>query len=1086
MSFAQERLWFLDRLSPSTATYNIPMAFHLVGVTDTRFVIDALDDLVTRHEVLRTTFEEVDGVPVQVVHDAPNVRVDLRDVRHLDRSDQRVAAFAFAVEDAQRPFDLMRGPVLRATLVLMADREAVLVLTVHHIAADLWSTTILARDFDAAYAARRGSGPVNLPELTIQYADFAEWQRTQMDGTVLDALVDYWTSQLAGAAAEVTFPHDRPRQHTQTLRGETVLFEIPPHVSEVLVSLSREEGATLFMTLLAAFNVLLGRYAATDDVVVGTPIANRRRPEVENLIGFFSNTLVLRSDVGGNPTFREMIGRTRAVALGAYEHQDLPFEQLVAARSPQRNQSVPAIFQVLFGLQTTGSASREEQDSAGWGEISTGTAKFDATVLIRETHLGLQGGFEYATDLYDRPTVDQIIGGFSAFLEAASQDPDRPIAELAGLAFGGYRGDLVGSPAPPVVMPRTTVVELFTDQASRARDVTAVVGPGGRLTYGDVDVESNRIASLLRARGVGRGDRVGVCLGSSVRAPVAVLGVLRSGAAYVPLDPRYPTARLAYMCRDARLSVVLTDPSAAPVLPVAVAPIVDVQDLSSCPSACGGVVSEIGPLGADDLAYVIYTSGSTGHPKGVAVPHATLANLTSWQVASSARELRTLQLAPISFDVSLQEVFATWCSGGTLVIADEGLRSDPRALLAQLRDERIERIFLPPALLQLAAEVVAPDEWPMSLREIVTAGEALRITPSVRAAFARLDRSTMIRNQYGPSETHVVTEHQFSVADTNVADLPPIGRQITNASLYVLDGLMNPVPPGARGELYIGGVVLARGYLGRPDQTAERFCPDRFASEPGARMYRTGDLVRWNPDDGLVFVGRVDDQLKIRGYRVEPGEVEVELERLEGVKAAVVVGHTNGPDVPKELVAFVQADGDLTLDEHDLRQKLRSRLPQWMIPERFASVDGFPLTPSGKVDRRSLAERDLPRPEGAAGVVAPRSDLEQELSEIWSDVLGVDSMGVNESFFDLGGHSLAVARVAARVRERMGVELPLRVMFDAVDIEGLAREIVFVRAMEADPGVVEELLSRPEGVDDQRSTVDPEQGREACQTASLS
>ena len=1059
-SFAQERLWFLDQLDPGRATYNIPMAVDLRGPLEVRVVTEALEALLDRHEVLRTTFRIVDGEPMQVISPSTSVHLELVDLEHLPPSERRPAAFARAGQAARTSFDLARGPLLRPTLIRVSDHEHILLLTAHHIVADLWSTTILFRDFGALYDARRQGTVAALPDLPIQYADFAGWQRTHLCGGTLDRLLGYWTDQLAGAPAEVTFPRDRPRPPTQTFEGDTLLFGVAAEVAGGLARIAREEGATLFMAVLAAFLGVLGRYAGTDDVVVGTPIANRTRPEVENLIGFFSNTLVLRAHLDGEPTFRQMIQRVKAVTLGAYEHQDLPFEQLVAALDTDRNLSLGPLFQVLFGLQTTQRTGAADPGSSNWGELTTGTAKFDAMVLMKETDLGLEGGFEFCTDLYDRQTIQGIVDYYSRYLASVAEDPDSTLSEIARRLAATPAGGDAASAGPVGPPDEASLVELFVAQARRTPEVAAVVTGDTSVTFEELDDRSSRIARRLVGAGAGRGARVGISVVGGSDLPAAVLGVLKAGSAYVPLDPSYPEDRLAYMVGDAGLTLMLTDGHEATTVPDSVRKVVlgspDDDDADDAPE--DAVVRD---PHADDPAYVIYTSGSTGRPKGVVMPHRPLVNLVRWQARESLPRPRTLQLAPLSFDVSFQEMFSTWHAGGTLVLCDEALRGDPEALLALARAQAVERIFLPPALLQLMADVCDPTAWPSSLNEIVTAGEALVVTPEIRAVL-RHRPGVVLCNQYGPTETHVVTAYRTDAGDPGLVEVPPIGSPIDNARTHVLDGAMVPVPPGAGGELYLGGAVLAQGYLDRPALTAERFVPDPFSATAGARLYRTGDLVRRRSDGVLQFLGRVDDQLKIRGYRVEPGEVQVELEAIPGVRAAAVVGHSGAEASPLRLVAYLEPEPGTTLDPVDLRRRLRVRLPSWMVPEHVLFVDRLPLTPSGKVDRRSLSRRELLLEQVPEESVAARTDLEAALCALWAEVLGLEGIGIHHSFFDLGGHSIAVARVAARVQERLGVEIPLRVFFEATDVETLAREIVLHRALAADPDQLAALLDRAE------------------------
>ncbi len=1047
VSFAQERLWILDQLDPGMPTYNVPLAIELRGDGPVSLVAGALADLARRHEVLRTSFDLVDGEPMQLIWPDPDITLRTADLSGLGDDQRHREALRLASEEARIPFDLRESPLVRALLMTLGAGENILLVTVHHIISDLWSANVLLRDFGELYRARGLGREPDLPELPIQYADFAEWQRAHLQGATLERLTSFWRRQLADAPPEVTFPLDHPRPPAQTSNGGTLHFDVAGPVAERLERIAKHESATMFMVLLAAFDIVLGRYSGLADVTVGTPIANRTRGEIENLIGFFANTLVLRTRLDDDPTFRELVQRVKATTLDAYDHQDLPFEQLVAELETERDLSLGPLFQVLFGLNTTQVA--EVAAHSDWGEITTGTAKFDATVLLRHTPDGLQGGFEYCTDLYEQATIERAIAYFRAILDAVSRRPEARVSEIAAAVSeptAAERGFFRG----PERHPRSLASPLaqFRAQVDRTPDALAVQTPRGTRTFRELAAEADRVAAVLRRYGARRGGRVGVCLPSSLELPGALVGALASGAAYVPLDPGYPRARLAYMIEDAALDVIIASTDTTPLVsgtaPIIVLDAADAADAGEVVSDLDGAGEEGAPVfdpDASDLAYLVYTSGSTGRPKGVAVSHEVLANLVDWQVRRSGPRPRTLQLAPLSFDVSLQEIFSTWAAGGALVLCDEALRTKPVELLALAREYEVERFFLSPALFQLLADIAPVEDWPPSLRELMVAGDRLRLTPAIREVLAARP-DLLLLNHYGPSETHVMTEHD--VVDTG-EDLPPIGRPIQGATTYVLDADLRALPAGAVGQLFVGGCVLAQGYVGDPAMTADRFVPDPFAAAPGARMYRTGDLARFRPDGSIQFLGRVDHQLKIRGYRVEPAEVEAELERVAGVRSAVVVGHVL--DGTTTLVGYVEPEADGSVDIGRLRAELRSRVPQWMVPERILVLDAFPLTPSGKVDRRALTGRALTPEPASPGATRPRSELEAALCEIWAEVLGVEAVGVHDSFFELGGHSLALTQVAARVRSRFGVDLALRTFFEAVTVEALSREIV-LRALQ--------------------------------------
>jgi amino acid adenylation domain-containing protein len=1057
VSFAQERLWFIDQLEPFSSTYNVPTTLRLSGPVNTEALREAIYRLAERHEAFRTTFAVVDGLPAQVVALEPSIELDHIDLTHLPESEREDAARALADEEAARPFDLSTDTLLRATLIKLSRSEHLFLLTTHHIVSDLWSLTILFRDLAAFYAASQRCMRADLPRLPIQYADFATWQRNYLQGETLDRLLTYWTERLRGAPPQVTFPTDRPRPATQSSRGDTLHFEISCSVTRRLIETSRKERATLFMTLLAAFQALLGRYVGLDDVVVGMPIANRMRTETADVIGFFTNTLVLRTDLSGDPPFRELLRRVRDSTLEAYDHQDLPFEKLVAALNPERNPSLPPLFQALFSLQTTTDRPVERvggDDQPGsdnynvWKETLNGTSKFDFAFLLRQTPAGIKGGFQYCSDLYERSTIERIARHFTSLIEAIAANPNAPLSELLRLPEADRLQLLHAWGAGKSVYVReASVLELFDARVSEAPDATAIRHGEEAMSYAELNASACNIAHLLRARGAERDSRIGLSMSRSPTMVAALLGVLKAGAAYVPLDPDYPSQRLKFMARDAALQILVTDGSLA--LDDLDIPVLRLDRIVA--PACA---DELAPIASEQLAYMTYTSGSTGRPKGVAMPHGALVNLVAWQVATSrvAAGGKTLQVTPLSFDVSFQEIFATLCSGGELVLADEACRTDMDALLRQLRSQRLERLFAPPALLQLLAEAAEDEPVPTSLKEIVAAGEQLHITSALRSFVERIGHC-VLRNQYGPSETHVVTDEEVRLDEA----LPPIGRPIWNTHVLLLDNARTPVPAGAVGELYIGGAALARGYHDRPEVTAKCFLADPEANQPEARLYRTGDLARFGADGRLRFMGRVDQQLKIRGFRLEPGEVEAEIARFPAVRSVAAVGFEWAPG-QRQLVAYVAPDIGATVDTAKLRGWLRERLPEHAVPSVVTVLHDLPTTPSGKVDRGALVERQPQISPISAERRLPRSSLEQELARIWSEVLGVAEIGVDDVFFDIGGHSLAIAQVAARVKRHIGVHVPLRAMFDAPTIANLAVDVVACQAVQLEQRDLDSLL----------------------------
>ncbi|HEX2092991.1 MAG TPA: amino acid adenylation domain-containing protein, partial [Longimicrobiaceae bacterium] len=984
LSFAQQRLWFIDRLEGGGPTYNVPMLVRLRGRLDVAALRRSLDALVSRHEVLRTVFREDGGEPVQVILEPASLLLPLVDLRGLDEGAREREAERLARAEAPRPFDLARGPLLRGTLVRLAESHHVLLFTLHHIVSDDWSLKVMAREVSALYSACvRGEEP-RLPELPVQYADYAVWQRERLSGPVLEAELAHWRERLDGAPALLELPLDRPRRAAATARGASVPFTLSPRTSEALRALARAEGATLFMTLLTGWQALLSRYSGQEDVLVGTPVSGRTRVELEQLIGFFLNTLVLRADLSGDPTVGGVVRQIREVALQAYAHQELPFERLVEELDVERSLEHAPLFQVAFTLTRLDAAEEDRLRLPGLSveplEEGTATAKFDLMLAVGDGGRELGGTLSYRADLFDRSTIERLLGSLESLLEGMAQAPQRRIGEI-DLLPEAERCQLQEWNATAAALPSGCVHELFEHQARRTPDAAALTCGSLSLTYAELEERANRLAHHLRGHGVGPDVRVGLCLPRSVELLVAVLGTLKAGGAYVPLDPAYPADRLAYMLEDSGAKVLLTQVEVAERLPTGRAPVVrldadreEIGRRSATPSAV-----RVDP---ENLAYVIYTSGSTGKPKGVAMPHGPLVNLLGWQERDWRRPgaAVTLQFTTISFDVSFQEIFSCWATGGRLVVVDEEVRREPAAVLRLMEREGVERLFLPYVALQhLAEEATTAGPVPSALREIVTAGEQLRTTAAIREWCGAPGVS--LYNQYGPSETHVVTSHLLGGAAGEWSLLPSIGGPIANSRCHVLDTHLRPVPTGAPGELYLGGACLARGYLGRPDLTAERFLPDPFSAEPGARMYRTGDRVRRGTGGALDYTGRVDQQVKVRGYRVEPGEVEAALLQHAGVREAAVVVREDAPG-DRRLVGYVVQDGEVSVPA--LRAHLQERLPEYMVPAAIVVLEEFPLTPSGKLDRRAL-----PAPEwmSGEGYVAPRTPAEEILGQIYAEVL---------------------------------------------------------------------------------------------------
>ncbi|HEV7586613.1 MAG TPA: amino acid adenylation domain-containing protein, partial [Longimicrobium sp.] len=1021
-SFAQERLWFLERMNGASALYNFPEALRLTGALDVPALERALGEIVRRHEPLRTTLAEADGAPVQVIAPFSGFPLAVDDLSALPLDAREAEVRRRVDEDAGRPFDLAAGPLFRAALLRLCEREHVLLLCMHHVATDAWSLGVLFRELAALYVAFRAGAAPALAEPPLQYADFAAAQRRELAGEKLDAELAWWKERLAGAPALLELPTDHPRPAAQTYRGAREPVALPPALAERLQALGRTEGATLFMVLLGAFQVLLGRYAGSGDVVVGSPIAGRTRREVEGLIGFFVNTLALRTDLSGAPSFREVLRRVRATTLGAYGHQSVPFDRLVAELAPGRSLSHAPLVQAVFALQDAGATSGDLFPGVETARIGAEShaAKFDLTLAVQADADGIHGTLEYATDLFEQATIRRLLGHFERLLEQVADDADRPVshAELLG---DDERARVVGGWNQTDAPYRADCVHrLVEEQAARAHGAVAVVSGDDIVTYGELNERANRLARHLARLGVGVEARVGVCLERGADLLVARLAVLKAGGAYVALDPAYPAGRLELMLRDSRAAVLITGsrqplPAAEGVHVVCVD--ADRDAIAAERADDPGTVVE--PRNA---AYVVYTSGSTGTPKGVVVEHAGLAALCAWHAdafAVTPADRATLVASP-GFDASAWETWPYLTRGASVDVAPEEVRADPPALRDWLVGRAVTVSFVPTPL----AEPLLALEWPRTaaLRWLLTGGDRLQARPSAELPFA-------LSNNYGPTECTVVATSGAVAAEGERA--PSIGRPIANTRVYVLDAGMRPQPVGVPGELYVGGAQVARGYLDQAATTAERFVPDPFGAA-GARLYRTGDRARWLADGTVEYLGRVDHQVKVRGFRIEPGEIEATLRRHPSVADCAVVAREG------RLAAYVVGAGDADA----LRAHLRNTLPDYMVPAAFVSLDALPLTPNGKVDRAALPEPDAHADEESASA---RTPVEEVLAAIWAEVLGRGRVGAHDDFFALGGHSLLATRVVSRVRAALAVELPVRALFEAPTVAGLAVRIDALR-----------------------------------------
>ena len=1031
LSFAQERLWFLDQLEPGSVAYNIPIAVRLHGHLDVDALQRSILEIVRRHEALRTTFLHDGGRVHQHVRDDVTASLPLLT---LD-SDQ--ALLALLENEAATPFDLARGPLLRATLLAIAEDQHVLLFTMHHIVSDGWSMGILVHELAALYSAFSKGLPSPLEPLAIQYPDFTAWQRAWLESGELQRQLAYWRQKLAGAPPSLELPTDKPRPPVFSSRGRTLEFEVPRELADGLRDLALREGATLFMVLLAAFDVLLARYSGQSDVVVGTPIANRTRRELEPLIGFFVNTLVLRAEIDGNATFRSLLADVKKTTLDAYAHQDVPFERLVEDLAPPRDASRTPLFQVMFALQNVPDSDvRLPGVSLEELPFETHVAKFDlALAMVERRDATLAASLEYCTDLFEHASVERMAEHLLTLLRAVASAPAASLSEHSLLSERERHTLLVAWNEARDHRPDAVLVhELFEEQVERAPDAWAVVSGEERLTYAQLNARANQLAHHLRDLGVGADARVAVYLERSPEAIVAMLAVLKAGGAYVPIDPSYPSDRVAFLLQDAEPLAVVSCRALASKLNVRD---VAVVSLDSTPDVLARqpVSNPASKTAAAALAYVIYTSGSTGEPKGAAISHAALASFVR-----SARDLYglgpsdlCLQFFSLSFDGCVEEIYPCLITGATLVLRTDAWLESPAAFFEHCARHGITFVDVPVAYWHELARAVERESlgMPPALRLVVVGGE--RALPErVNGWLRHVGGRPRVVNSYGPTETTVVVTASELVGP--VAGEVPIGRPLRHVTAFVLDANLEPVPIGVAGELCIGGAALARGYLGRPDATSERFVPNPFGG-PGERLYRTGDKVRYGASGELEFLGRFDDQVKVRGFRVELGEIEALLLRADSVREAVVVARELDAG-SKQLVAYVVSEEREHLDVEALRAQLKAKLPEYMVPPAFAVLDALPLTPSGKVDRKAL-----PSPEiglAAGEHVAPRDAVEEALCTIFADVLHAPRVGIHDDFFALGGHSLLATQVVSRIRATLSRELPLRALFEHPTVARLA------------------------------------------------
>ncbi|WP_067777339.1 non-ribosomal peptide synthetase [Nostoc sp. NIES-3756] len=1036
LSFSQQGLWFIHQLTPDTYAYNIPIVINLTGQLKVAALTQSLKEIIQRHEVLRTNFVLVDGEPVQVINPTVNFSLPIEDLRGLSEDEATVTGQRLIAELAQHQFDLAGQSLLRTLLLRLTDNEYKLLVTFHHIVADGWSVGVFIRELAALYEAFADGKPSPLPELPIQYVDFAYWQRKYLHPERRETLLIYWKQQLSGKLPILDLPCDYARSPRQTFNGAKVQLALPKHLTDSLKQLSHQEGATLFMTLLAAFKTLLYRYTGQTDILVGSPVASRNSVEVESLIGLFVNVLVLRTDLSEQPSFRKLLTRVKSTALEAYVHQDLPFDKLVGELQPERDLSHNPLFQVMFVLQNVPIPTPQLSDiSLTFTEVDNGSAKFDLTLFMEDREQGLVATLEYDTDLFNADTIQRMLGHFSTLLEGIISSPDQCIAELPLLTAAEKQQLLIEFNNTKTNYPADKCLhQLFEAQVEKTPDAVAAVFENEQLTYHQLNQRVNQLAHYLQKLGVQPEVPVGICIERSITMLIGLLGILKAGGAYIPLDPTYPQERLAFMLEDVQAPILLTQKHLLESLPNHRAKVVcleqDWQEIAQ-----ESRENPVNSLIPDNLAYIIYTSGSTGKPKGTLIHHRGLVNYLAW--CSQAYTVHQGEGAAVhssmSFDMTITGLFSPLLVGNKVELLPEhqGLESLANALQNK---SNYSLVKITPAQLLLLSQQLSSIEAKGKTNAFIIGGENL--SKDSIAFWRNFAPDTILVNEYGPTETVVgCCIYQVPQGEINSASVP-IGKPIANTQLYVLNQYYQPVPIGVSGELYIGGVGVGRGYLNRPELTAEKFVPNPFSEEPEARLYKTGDLVRFRADGNLEFLGRIDHQVKVRGYRIELEEIEALLRQYPEIQDTIVLMRE---DIPGEqrLVVYYVAKTDAAITISNLRNFLKEKLPDYMIPSAFLPMQALPLTSNGKVDRRALPIPDSDRPDLQEVYEAPRSEIERAIAIIWQNVLHLEKVGINDNFFDLGGNSLLMVQANQKLREVLEFNISLVEMFQYPTIKSL-------------------------------------------------
>jgi amino acid adenylation domain-containing protein len=1038
LSYGQERLWFLHQLDPDNPNHNRPMTLHIAGDLNVEALKHSIGEILRRHSVLRAVFENVDGRPQQVLIPLRQFEIPVIDLSMLPATDRRKRAQVLAAREANEPFNLESGPLVRARLFSLEANEYVLIVVMHHILFDGWSAAIFKNEFCAFYSAFSRGKSSPLSPLSIQYADFASWQRQRLQGNVTETLLSYWKNKLSSLPPPLKLPTDHPGPAKQPFKGAHRYRTLPRDLVSLLKKLSYKEDVTLFMILLTAFKVLLYRYTNQNDIVIGCPVAGRMAKETETLIGLFVNTVVLRTDLSGNPPFRDLLSKTKQTVLEALAHQELPFEKLVMELQPARDLSQSPFFQVLFNFENV---ATQPMDIEGLEieevEFDSGAEAFSINLEIVENSAGLYCQLGFNADLFEPDMAESLLEHYEALLSGIVENPNRVLSDIPMLTESEYHQILVTWNSTDTNYPEDRCLhDLFEEQVAKTPQNVAVEFECQRLTYNELNCKANQLAHHFQKLGVGPETLVGIYLERSLEMVLGFLGVLKAGGAYIPLDPDYPEERLAFILDDARITILLTQTQLVDKLPPHRANVICL-DGNRTEFDRESKEDLVSAATADNPAYIIYTSGSTGKPKGVIISHGAICNQMLWMQHEFPLNPadRVVQTTPFSFDASSCEFYAPLLVGAELIMTRPGGHQDSTYLVKLIAEKNISVLNLVPSMLKVLLEEEGLRAC-NSLQRVFCGGEALSVELQERF-FSILPAK--LYNMYGPTEATIDATFWHCRHEEKQL-IVPIGRPVANTQIYILDHHLQPVPVGVPGELYIGGKGLARGYLNRPELTTEKFNPNPFSNSPGSLLYKSGDLARYRRDGAIEYLGRIDHQVKIRGFRIELGEIEMALNRHSSVQLAVAVVCEDMPG-DKRLVAYVVLNPTHVADVSALRSFLSTKLPDYMLPAAYVILDAMPLLPNGKIDRRALPTPDKSRPDLQAAFVSPRNDIEKEVVGIWERVLRLNQVGVHDNFFDLGGHSLLATRIISKLRDVFKIDFPLRLLFDSPTAAALAVKI---------------------------------------------